>query len=143
MQGDYTSKKGQARETPSIISRETNLHLGKSLPTKTILINNYLEMFQFKNKCNEKYESLKNDYKVMYEKYCEATYELKNTELKTEKTIYKATHKIELENERLKAENRILENALKEVGFSVADSKEMLSDLVKALGEKNKINIVK
>ncbi len=48
-----------------------------------------------------------------------------------------------LEIAKTKKENEMLNKAFDEIGFDVKDSKEMMSELIKALGQKSDVKIIK
>lgn len=76
--------------------------------------------------------------------------EQKRDELATANKITEATAELKKENTKLqielgqiKKENEVMTKAFENMGFDVKDSKEMMSDLIKALGVKNQVQVIK
>lgn len=50
---------------------------------------------------------------------------------------------LEVENARLQKETDMYQKAFKEIGFNVSDTKDMMQSMIKAMGTKNTVQVIK
>lgn len=103
---------------------------------------------------NKKLTECKDDRYDLKDKVSELEFELRKVNVEKdwdikEKVKREVEHSkddfyaVDLELKTTQKENEMLNKAFDEIGFDVKDSKEMMSELIKALGKKADVKIIK